>query len=90
VPVTSRTACTASLRARCAFRPTASPIAICCVPKRAFHDGTRLTAHDVAFSLNLLKEKGHPIITQLTRDFLGADAEDDTTVVVKFAPQSRA
>ena len=30
-----------------------------------FHDGSPLTAHDVAFSLNILKEKGHPIITQL-------------------------
>ena len=31
-------------------------------PEARFHDGTKLTAHDVAFSLNLLKEKGHPII----------------------------
>ena len=56
-------------------------------PEARFHDGTRLTAHDVAFSLNLLKEKGHPIITQLTRDFAGAQAEDDATVVLKFAPK---
>ena len=54
-------------------------------PEARFHDGTPLTAHDVAFSLNLLKEKGHPIITQLTRDFLGAQATDDATVVCKFA-----
>jgi microcin C transport system substrate-binding protein len=54
-------------------------------PEARFHDGTRLTAHDVAFSLKLLKEKGHPIIGQLTRDFLGAEAEDDLTVVLKFA-----
>jgi microcin C transport system substrate-binding protein len=56
-------------------------------PEARFHDGTKLTAHDVAFSLKLLKEKGHPIIGQLTRDFLGAEAEDDTTVVLKFAPK---
>jgi microcin C transport system substrate-binding protein len=56
-------------------------------PEARFHDGTRLTAHDVAFSLKLLKEKGHPIIGQLTRDFVGAEAEDDTTVVLKFAPK---
>ena len=37
-------------------------------PEARFHDGTKLTAHDVAFSLNILKEKGHPIITQLMRD----------------------
>jgi microcin C transport system substrate-binding protein len=58
-------------------------------PTAAFHDGSRLTAHDVAFSLNILKEKGHPIITQLTRDFLGAEAVDDETVVARFKP-SRA
>ena len=35
----------------------------------------------------MLKEKGHPIITQLLRDFAGAEAADDTTVVVRFAPK---
>src|SRR6202166_1627836 len=50
-----------------------------------FHDGTPLTAHDVAFSLAMLKEKGHPIITQLLRDFKGAEAIDDHTGVVRFA-----
>jgi microcin C transport system substrate-binding protein len=56
-------------------------------PEARFHDGAKLTAQDVAFSLKLLKEKGHPIIGQLTRDFLGAAAEDDTTVVLTFAPK---
>ncbi|MDQ2083764.1 extracellular solute-binding protein [Xanthobacteraceae bacterium Astr-EGSB] len=51
-----------------------------------FHDGSPLTAHDVAFSFNLLKEKGHPIITQLTRDFVGAEAETDDIVVTRFKP----
>jgi microcin C transport system substrate-binding protein len=55
-------------------------------PEAAFHDGTRLTAHDVAFSLNVLKQKGHPLITQLLRDMAGAAAEDDASVVVTFAP----
>ena len=32
-----------------------------------------------------LKEKGHPIITQQLRDFTGAEATDDRTVVVRFA-----
>jgi microcin C transport system substrate-binding protein len=54
-------------------------------PEARFHDGSALTAHDVAFSLNLLKQKGHPIIIQLTRDFVGAEAKDDATVVCKFA-----
>ena len=55
-------------------------------PETKFHDGSRLTAHDVAFSLNILKEKGHPIIRQLMRDFVGVEATDDATVVARFAP----
>jgi microcin C transport system substrate-binding protein len=52
-----------------------------------FHDGSPLTAQDVAFSLNILKEKGHPLISQLLRDFLGAKADDDVGVTVSFAPK---
>ena len=54
-------------------------------PEAKFHDGTKLTGEDVAFTLNTLKEKGHPLITQLLRDFLGAEAPDAATVIVKFA-----
>src|SRR6202012_1623153 len=43
-------------------------------PEAKFHDGTKLTAQDVAFSLKTLKEKGHPIITQYLRDFRDAQA----------------
>ena len=53
--------------------------------KATFHDGTPITAQDVAFSLNILKEKGHPIITQNLRDFKGAEAADACTVVARFA-----
>ena len=52
-------------------------------PEATFHDGTKLTANDAAFSLNLLKEKGHPIIRQLLRDMEGA-AADGATLVVRF------
>jgi microcin C transport system substrate-binding protein len=55
-------------------------------PEAKFHDGTPLTAHDVAFSLTILKAKGHPLITQLLRDFTGAKAADDGSVTVTFAP----
>ncbi len=54
-------------------------------PEARFHDGTRLTAHDVAWSLTTLKEKGHPIIYQRLRDMVSAQAADDATVVVRFA-----
>src|SRR5262245_18492421 len=56
-------------------------------PGITFHDGSPLTAHDVAFSLKILKEKGHPIAQQLLRDFVGAEATDDATVVLRFAPK---
>ena len=56
-------------------------------PEAKFHDGARLGAADVAFSLNTLKQKGHPIITQSLRDFIGAEAENETIVVATFAPQ---
>jgi microcin C transport system substrate-binding protein len=56
-------------------------------PEAKFHDGTKLTAHDAAFSLNILKDKGHPIITQSLRDFIGAEAADDATVVLRFKPE---
>ena len=56
-------------------------------PEAKFHDGSRLAAQDVAFSLNILKEKGHPIISQSLRDFAGATADDDATVTVRFAPK---
>ena len=55
-------------------------------PEARFHDGSPLTAHDVVFSLTTLKEKGHPNISQLLRDFAGCEATDDATVIVRFAP----
>jgi microcin C transport system substrate-binding protein len=55
-------------------------------PEARFHDGSRLTAHDVAFSLTVLKEKGHPLIIVQLRDMVKAEAVDDATLVVTFAP----
>ena len=54
-------------------------------PEARFHDGSKLTAQDVVFSLNTLKEKGHPLIQVQLRDFVKAEAPDDATVVVTFA-----
>jgi len=56
-------------------------------PEARFHDGSRITAQDVAFSLNTLKQKGHPLILVQLRDFVKAEAPDDTTVVATFAPK---
>lgn len=55
-------------------------------PGATFHDGSKLTAHDVAFSLNILKEKGHPQIRQYLRQMLAAEAAGDLTVTVRFEP----
>jgi microcin C transport system substrate-binding protein len=54
-------------------------------PEAAFHDGSKLTAHDAAFSLTTLKTKGHPLILQQMRDMVKAEAPDDATLVVTFA-----
>ena len=56
-------------------------------PEARFHDGSKLTAADVAFSLTVLKEKGHPIIQQQMRDVVKAEAKDDQSAVVTFAPK---
>jgi microcin C transport system substrate-binding protein len=50
-----------------------------------FHDGSKLTAHDAAFSLTTLKTKGHPLIVVQLRDMVKAEALDDATLVVTFA-----
>jgi microcin C transport system substrate-binding protein len=54
-------------------------------PEATFHDGSPLTPNDVAFSLNILKAKGHPLIGQQTRDFIGAEADGERIVVCRFA-----
>lgn len=54
-------------------------------PEARFHDGTRLTAHDVAYSFTVLKEKGHPLVVTQMRDMVKAEALDDVTLVVTFA-----
>ena len=51
-----------------------------------FHDGSPITAADVAFSLSILKEKGHPNIGIVLRDMDAAEAEGDRIVVLRFKP----
>jgi microcin C transport system substrate-binding protein len=54
-------------------------------PEARFHDGTPLTAEDVAFSFMLLKEKGHPNLAQLITELEKAEATDAKTVVVTLS-----
>ena len=51
-----------------------------------FNDGSKLRASDVAFSLNILKEKSHPNYRLLLDKMDSAEAEADDVVVVKFSP----
>ena len=53
-------------------------------PEARFFDGARVTAADVAFSLNILKDKGHPVYAQLLREVESAVPEGDDVVHVRF------
>ncbi|MDX5592040.1 extracellular solute-binding protein [Pseudovibrio sp. SPO723] len=54
-------------------------------PEARFHDGSHLTAEDVAFSLMTLKEQGHPQIRQVITDMVDAVALAPDRVEVKLA-----
>jgi microcin C transport system substrate-binding protein len=55
-------------------------------PEAHFHDGSKLTAEDVAFSVMLLKTKGHPAISQSLRLVESAVALGTHEVEVRFQP----
>ncbi len=54
-------------------------------PEARFHDGSPLTAEDVAFSLNLLKAEGHPNLSQLMTEMVSAEAVDAATVRITLS-----
>ncbi|HVY19517.1 MAG TPA: extracellular solute-binding protein [Bauldia sp.] len=56
-------------------------------PEAKFNDGTPLTAEDVAFSLNLLKEKGHPQLAEPLQPMTKAEASDPHTLVVTLSAE---
>ena len=56
-------------------------------PEARFSDGSKLTAADVAFSLSVLKEKAHPIYSQLLRDMESASVEGDDVALVRFSKE---
>jgi len=55
-----------------------------------FHDGSPLTAEDVVWSINTLKEKGHPDLRLSLADVEGAEATDARTVIVRFSQKASA
>jgi microcin C transport system substrate-binding protein len=56
-------------------------------PEARFHDGSRLTAKDAAFSLNILKEKGHPVFRSILTQLVSAEAEAEDILRVQLSPQ---
>ncbi|QDZ01229.1 ABC transporter substrate-binding protein [Nitratireductor mangrovi] len=54
-------------------------------PEARFHDDTKLTAHDVAFTYNLFKDKGHPSLQLPLTHMTEAVALDDHTFRLGFS-----
>jgi microcin C transport system substrate-binding protein len=52
-----------------------------------FHDGSPLTADDVAFSMNMIKTRGHSSYRLLLRELESVSADDRHTVTIKLAPK---
>jgi microcin C transport system substrate-binding protein len=53
-------------------------------PEARFSDGSPLTAEDVVFTFNTLKEKGHPRYRIALRDIVNVEAPDKHTVRYSF------
>ncbi|MCR4281595.1 MAG: extracellular solute-binding protein, partial [Bauldia sp.] len=56
-------------------------------PEVRFHDGTPLTADDVAFSFRLLKDRGHPSISEPLSPMVKVEALDAHTVAVTLSEE---
>jgi len=56
-------------------------------PEARFADGSKVTAADVKFSLDVLKEKAHPTYSQLLVEVDGVDVESDDVVLVRFVKE---
>ena len=54
-------------------------------PNATFHDGTPVTADDVAWTFNTMIEVGRPFLVSIFDDVTGAEALDDTRVRFDFA-----
>ena len=59
-------------------------------PQARFHDGTKLTADDVAFTFKLLKDQGHPDYALSLTHLEDAVAKDAHTVELKFSGKQSA
>lgn len=55
-------------------------------PEARFHDGETMTADDVIFTINALKEDGHPYYQNLLADVVGMTAESDFRIRFDLGP----
>ena len=58
-------------------------------PEARFHDGSPVTAEDVVFSFNLLKEKGHPNLRVALAELEKAEVDGDRAVLVFSGSQQK-
>lgn len=59
-------------------------------PEARWHDGTPVTAEDVAFTYLTFKETGHPQLSLPLSELVGAEAVDPQTVRLAFSGQQSA
>ena len=59
-------------------------------PEARFHDGTPVTAHDLAYSYLVLKEEGHPQISTPLREMTKAIALQDDVFELTFSGDQSA
>ena len=59
-------------------------------PQARFHDNTSLTAEDIAFSLKLYREKGHPNLSEMLRWMVDAIVVDPATLRLTFNGEQSA
>ena len=55
-------------------------------PRAAFSDGSPITAADVSFSFDILKEQGIPMYRAYYRDVARVETPDDHTIVFHLSP----
>jgi microcin C transport system substrate-binding protein len=59
-------------------------------PEARWHDGTPLTAHDIAFSYATFKDRGHPALMLPLRDLVEAVADGDHALRLVFNGEQSA
>lgn len=57
-------------------------------PEARFHDGSPITAADVVFSIETLREKGHPLLSTDLKGVVSVTADDPQTVTIRLGPDT--